>query len=119
MSKLFDILEIFNEIEFTSECINICETTISDATRALKRDAGSAELNAILQSATDDKKRLGDKFTALKEKFNKLIEQAKSDPEFIQEIEKTTIVPERLKKAFLAIKAELTSTSKGYEKPEE
>ena len=118
MSKLFDILEIFNEIDFTSDCINICETTIDDATRALKRDSGSSELNAILQSATDDKKRLTDKFNALKDKFNKLIDQAKADSEFIQELEKTTIVPERLKKAFLAIKAELTSTQKGYEKPE-
>ena len=45
------------------------------------------------------------------------MEQVKADPEFIQEIEKTTLVPERLKKALIAIKSELT-TPKGYEKNE-
>ena len=118
MSKLFEILEIFNEIDFTCDCIKICETTMSDATRALKKDEDSNELKAIYESARSDKERLTNKFEGLKEKFNSLLEQARGDEEFIQDLEKTTLVPERHKKAFMAIKAELTS-SKGVEKSEQ
>lgn len=118
MSKLVEILEIFNEIEFTFSCIKICETTMADAKRAMEKDSDSNELKAIYESARADKDRAETKLKGLKESFDKFMSQAKADPEFIQEIEKTTIVPERLKKAFIAVKSKLT-TQKGYEKPEE
>lgn len=118
MSKLIEMLETFNEIDFTCDCISICETTMSDASKALKRDSQSSELNTIFESASSDKVKLEKKLEGLKVRFNSLVEQAKADPAFLQEIEKTTIVPERLKKALGYLKAEL-SAPKGYEKPEE
>lgn len=118
MTKIIEILELFNEIDFTCDCISICETTISDASKALKKDPQSSELNEIFESASSDKAKLDKKLETLKEKFNSLVEQLKADPEAIQEVEKTTMVPERLKKALNFLKMELTSP-KGYEKPEE
>ncbi len=109
MSKLVEILEIYDEIEFNYNCIQFCDKAMEDASKALKKDPDSSELKAIYESARTDKDRISGKLKGLEEKFNTLFEQVKADPEFVQEIEKTTIVPERLKKAFSALKAELTS----------
>ena len=84
----------------------------------MEKNPGSSDLGEIYESARADKERAETKLKGLKESFDKLMAQAKADPEFIQEIEKTTIVPERLKKAFVALKSEFKS-QKGYEKPEE
>ena len=70
MSKLVEILEIFNEIEFTFGCIKICETTMADAKRAMEKDSNSNDLKAIYESARADKERAEAKLKGLKEILN-------------------------------------------------
>ena len=118
MSKLLiDILEIYNEIDFTCECIRLYTQTINDAKKAREQYSDN-ELDDLSKLSEESKKQLEEKYQGLKEMLSKLLEQVKKDPKFMQELENSTIVPERLKTSMVYLKAELNS-SKANEKGQE
>ena len=117
MSRLYGVFDAFNAVDTLEVLIKSCEETMNYAEKTLKTDKDSNELIAIYESAKQDKELLQDYYKRQKEDFDKLLEMAKNDKGFMDELEITTVVPEEYKKALTTLKSQL-SQPQGYEKSE-
>ena len=107
MSKLFEILEIFNEIDFTCDCIKICETTMSDASNLLKKEPESQELKAIFNRAHMDHKLLSSMHEDFKMYYDELYHKYSRDAEFVNEVMNAKDIPEEYELIFAGLKADI------------
>ena len=120
MSKFFDLLEILKEIDGIESLIQSQKGTIEFAKNRLQNMSefdDEERLKVMLQSASHDIGILESHLKRMKEKYETLLESAKSDDKVLREIE-VLKVPADYKMFYEILKQSLLS-QKGVEKTEE
>ncbi len=107
MSKLYELFESYNTVTSMCDLIRICKTTENDAVKALEKDPYSEELISIYYRAKCDREFLENFYGEMKDEYESLYAEVKNDKDFIEEVEKTTDVPEEYELILVALKSEL------------
>ena len=120
MSKLTDLFEILKELNVLESLIKAQKGTIEFVNNRLKNMTAfddEERLKVMGEASVHDLEILEPHYAKQKEKFEVLLESAKTDSKVLSELE-TMKVSEEYKQLFEGLKQELLS-QKGYEKPEE
>jgi SPX domain protein involved in polyphosphate accumulation len=109
MSKLYEVMEAYSDVQSVCEVEMRCKKMIEETAKLLESSPEDGALKRMHEGAKSDLVTLEAFREELIAKFDDMYEKYLSDPEFVEEVEKTPVVPEEYKELLVALKAEVAA----------